>query len=476
MRPFPWPDWRPLFERFTRDATFMNAFLYNDDELWPKELFLCSRGRASLIDLAWGPGTAGRVGLLGPSWEAHLEAVAHGRARYLYVWPVVSTWDLACARGALPPPFTRYNGTRYRLAVLQRLLAQARTLGLRSCTPGQTGTASACIPRRLDKLTRDLNPEALKGRELEYFLDTLQSWARKKGTIVPSLRWTRLWYSLRTQVPGQAQPLSPTAFLGWVEKHRIQLEKCDAGASPSEYDAQTCRRLIHRSAVIKCIASRGRAPICRDVASSPAVLAYLANRSQMAILKPFLMAQARRASETIRSLENDSLLSVGLYFKNSEYLMASFTGYTHAGLMATFHAVPHVFHRVHGYFFAEPVSALKSTFPVEVVSLTVPKMTYGLLRHTVRPPFYLGHGLFSDVVTLINIYVDLKHHLPPGTSLGPGFVFGAAHLLPHLPHNAPIFASVRKIRSFRGFQYWGYDFEGLKGYSLDLIVACSGHR
>jgi hypothetical protein len=80
----------------------MHGYLYNGDDLWPKTVNLCARGRTALLDLDRGPGTSYELGLMGPAWEAHLQAVAldrdparprqrAGRTRFVYSWPVVST-------------------------------------------------------------------------------------------------------------------------------------------------------------------------------------------------------------------------------------------------------------------------------------------------------------------------------------------------------------------------------------------------
>jgi hypothetical protein len=100
--PFSPPgDGRP-FSKFIANRDFMHSYLYNGDDLFPKTVNLCSRGRNALLDLDLGAGASFDLGLFGPAWEAHLYAVAvdrdprrpwqtRGRTRFAYSWPVVST-------------------------------------------------------------------------------------------------------------------------------------------------------------------------------------------------------------------------------------------------------------------------------------------------------------------------------------------------------------------------------------------------
>lgn len=97
------------FSRFIANRDFMHGYLYNGDDLFPKAINLCARGRNALLDLDRGAGASFDLGLFGPAWEAHLYAVAvdrdplrpwhtRGRTRLVYSWPVVSTAQTAMLR------------------------------------------------------------------------------------------------------------------------------------------------------------------------------------------------------------------------------------------------------------------------------------------------------------------------------------------------------------------------------------------
>lgn len=97
------------FSRFIANRDFMHSYLYNGDDLFPKTVNLCARGRNALLDLDRGAGASFDLGLFGPAWEAHLYAVAvdrdplrpwhtRSRTRFLYSWPVVSTAQTAMLR------------------------------------------------------------------------------------------------------------------------------------------------------------------------------------------------------------------------------------------------------------------------------------------------------------------------------------------------------------------------------------------
>jgi len=101
-------DGRP-FSRFIANRDYMHSYLYNGDDLFPKTVNLCARGRNALLDLDLGAGASFDLGLFGPAWEAHLYAVAvdrdpehpwhtRGRTRLVYTWPVVSTAQTAMLR------------------------------------------------------------------------------------------------------------------------------------------------------------------------------------------------------------------------------------------------------------------------------------------------------------------------------------------------------------------------------------------
>lgn len=79
----------------------MHDYLYNGNELWPKAVNLCTRGRNALLDLERGPGTSFDLALFGPAWEVHLHSVAATNpfqslrthltgTRYLAAWPLVT--------------------------------------------------------------------------------------------------------------------------------------------------------------------------------------------------------------------------------------------------------------------------------------------------------------------------------------------------------------------------------------------------
>jgi len=128
-----------LFSRFIANRDYMHSYLYNGDDLFPKTVNLCSRGRNALLDLDRGPGASFDLGLFGPAWESHLFAVAvdrnpqrpwhtRGRTRLVYSWPVVSTAQTAMlhlafgiAQAAARKDLTDGDFWRRHAAALRRL-------------------------------------------------------------------------------------------------------------------------------------------------------------------------------------------------------------------------------------------------------------------------------------------------------------------------------------------------------------------
>jgi hypothetical protein len=104
-------DQGTLLSSFARDRAAMHAYLYNGDDLWPKAVNLCTRGRNATLDLELGAGTSFDLALFGPAWEVHLHSVAatnrFGGAwqtlkgtRLLAAWPLVTSGLIDYLRAA----------------------------------------------------------------------------------------------------------------------------------------------------------------------------------------------------------------------------------------------------------------------------------------------------------------------------------------------------------------------------------------
>jgi hypothetical protein len=89
----------------------MHSYLYNGDDIWPKSVNLCTRGRNATLDLVTGPSTSFDLALFGPAWEVHLHSIAATNelvrlkeplagTRILAAWPLVTSGLVAYLEAA----------------------------------------------------------------------------------------------------------------------------------------------------------------------------------------------------------------------------------------------------------------------------------------------------------------------------------------------------------------------------------------
>ncbi|MFH2009431.1 MAG: hypothetical protein ABI333_22760 [bacterium] len=199
----------------------MHRYLYNGDDLWPKTVNLCARGRNALLDLDRGPGASFDLGLFGPAWEAHLYAVAvdrdpttpwntTGHTRLLHSWPVVSSGQT-------------------------QLLEQAHALGVAARDANTAATAFWRDSRGLRLRLRFQSFLALRA-------PSLLSAARRFGGATPSQR-----QAVRRLVAEWARRLK-IALLERLAFSVRALKPQGAGlSSPAEYRRFSTRLLAHQS-------------------------------------------------------------------------------------------------------------------------------------------------------------------------------------------------------------------------------------
>ncbi len=499
-----WPDWRELFERFAADRQFMHRYLFNGDEVWPKNVDFCARARNSLLDLAAGPGTALELGLAGSAWESLLNTVAFTNefkrlsdpltgSDWLYVWPMVSTRQTAdlellmreqesAGQEKLPrhlvfPSILTKPARRFwpetdvkdlqaawnrRLlgATVHRLVRQAATMDLSfDGYDLKNGRQRNAFYRKLDGMS-------MKGRHerLRAFAAFLQAQAERRGLLFPAERIQKeLRRLLYTDLPGFEEPAGPAVL-------RVMAER--------NLTPELATRLA-RVDFITTGAYEGTRPLPDEWKSDRED--YLALRALVLRLQERIAAVAAwpsmKAIVLRQAQKSRMVLSGNVYFATS-HLEDSFTGYTHNGLVLNLPSrpgEPWLFDRVQAFFYANPVHALTKSALVELVvpapAVVNARRRYAALPYRVHAPIRLAGGS-TDVVNFVNMMTDWKDKLPSGYELGPEFLWGAIHVIPHLPQNRELrrFQYVRKIGQYSYIDY--LNLRPLSGRDVYLIARC----
>ncbi len=503
---FAWPRWQDLFEQFAANRQYMHKYLFNGDEVWPKNIDFCARARNSLLDLANGPGTSLELGLAGSAWESLIYTVAFTNAfsrlsdpltgsDWLYVWPVVSDLYLDDVRRLLEqlespekaPPLPRHlvfpkilvqvaqedwpasDTTDLQAAWNRRMLgALVRKLTRQAATMNapfegfdfRRGTERARFYRVLD----DLAPAA-RGARLREFCDHLAGVAAGRNLLFPAERvrneMQRLVYFT---LPGFPEPVGPGVV-------RILAGQ---KATPE---------LISAVARLDYLASG------RWEGSRPLPEGWAADRETYNALRQELVTWQTRVSQIAASaslkrviyaqLEKSPFVLTGNVFFATSHLEESSTGYTHVGLVLNLPSRPGnpwLFDRVQA-FYANPVRDLKKSALVELVAPSTGVMArsrrYAALPYRVHAPIKFASGA-SDLITFFNMVTDWKPRLPAGYVLGPEFLWGAIHLIPHLPQNQAMLRRFQYLRSIGEYSYIDYlNLRPLAGQDVHLIARCA---
>ncbi len=492
-----WPDWRTLFTRFAKDRPFMHRFLYNGDDLWPKQINLCARGRNSLLDLALGPGVSFELGLIGPAWEAHVRSVAITNpfttfaatltgVEYRFVWPVITTSHLRRMHAlasflwgngpvltkdlALPVPLTSTFRTltkesdpaRLQKRWARRLLGAylARTASamttMAALLPGGDVLPPPPVGRALDRALGEARLVLVKR-----YLKQVRAAAAGRDLLFPS---DELWGAVRaltyTPVPGWDDPLSP-----WQLKVHAQAKK----------DTRLLERCALLDHVLSPTPATGVPKAYQDARAAFEAIKKRGNHWRERIAELLATAAYRTRFESL--LETAPILLTGNFFYGTAHLEETTGGFTHAALILS---LPHglgawQFERVLGFYYANPARGLKNSAVAEV--LTLPReilsasRRYAILPQRILPPFRFRHGS-TDAITFTNLYSHLKQHLPAGLSLGYGFIYGALHLLPHLPRNRQILSALVSTTKRGDFEYRQYGLGPLRRRTLHLVAKC----
>ncbi|MBU1534564.1 hypothetical protein KKF84_04540 [Myxococcota bacterium] len=496
---FPWPPWRPLFSRFARDRQYMHRFLYNGDDLWPKQINLCARGRNSLLDLAMGPGLSFELGLTGPAWETHLSGVALTNTfrtfssplrglNYEFVWPVITTSHLKrmeILAGylfgtllTLPPTLqipkalhtSVHSQTLAKGAAADRLWAR-RLLGayIKRTQAAMTTMKRLKFPRESQISTRllhfdsllDSTPANLREKAVRRFVHGVRVAAETRDLLFPS---EKLWEDVKaltyTKVASYPEPLSPWQLKIFAE-------------------AQKNTRLLTRSAKLEYILS----------VTTPANVpkAWTSEKKKYRAIKARGDAWLKKIGDLVGRpayiklfesvIPHHPLLLTGNFFFGTSHIEETTSGFTHAALILNLGKSlgSWQFERVLGYYYANRAIGLKNSKAAELLSVPSALFTvaryYAALPYTIAPPFLFRRGA-SDIINFTNIYSHMKHILPNQYSLGHGFIYGAMHLLPHIGGNHMLtsFYSLKKLGDFTYRQFGS--LQRLKGKTVRLIVRC----
>lgn len=422
---------RSPLARFIRSRSWMHAWLYNGDDLFPKQLNLCSRGRNTLLDLDLGPGAAYDIGLFGPAWEAHLFALAlsisphrgdplaRTPVRFLYCWPVVSTAQLEVLRSAHRlGRLARRSAWTWRDSphLVRRLrvksfaahrLGRPRAQRLRPAEQRRLAREWALRVkvawlRRLRHSASQLLSKAPAGRDqwpslmrralafdevgrasIDHLEALLISAAKKRGLLFDSKRY-RAFHD--EHLVGRVGPPGREAHLGM---DGLQLVIARLEATRRAEDRPVLRHAREELARVSYVRDGIRLPalsaLVRRVGRSALERTraeYLGLKRKLEAARARLAQYARRAfSPAVRARLLETLrrhrgpLLAGSFYFETEHLMQTSSGFTHVGLIKrlpdpnTGRPLLWMFDRVIGFHYAYPVSKLTHSVPVQVMSI-----------------------------------------------------------------------------------------------------------
>lgn len=181
--------------------------------------------------------------------------------------------------------------------------------------------------------------------------------------------------------------------------------------------------------------------------------------------------------KVMNALLSREITVTGNFFNATTHLEESSSGFTHAGLVVNLpgHKKPWLLERVLGFYYVNQVHTLKNSSVVEVLSVPRTDMKnhhYSIVPFTVKTPFRFNKGV-SDIITFKNIYYSFKKQLDPRYRLGPGFIFGAMHIIPNLVRNIEIFRSIYGIESHGKYTFLDIKKgQLLKNREIFLIARC----
>ncbi len=493
----------------------MHAWLYNGDELFPKHVNLCSRGRNALLDLDLGPGASWDLGLFGPAWEAHLYAVAidvdprhpwhrQGHTRFLYSWPMVSTahfevlaqahrlgalatdrarpWSATAAlrrrlhfrryRALHPRPRDRRQAAvdwarRIKIAWLDRLAWSA--LALHPAPLGAAGRTRA----DWDRLASQALPFDAPARAVLTRLEqTLVAAARARGLLFDARRYRRF----------HARYLLASLGPHW-RYGRVSADQLHAiVARLAERRDPRSARLLDRARL-----ELARLVFVREGRKTPGLDAafrrygevrvratrtrYRALKAEIERVRKVLAARARHGFDArVRARLHQTLaaghdpVAAGSFYFETEHLLETSSGFTHVGLVKrlpdpkTGRPLLWMFDRVLGFHYAYPVVKLTNSVPVQLVVLSDTRRGprhYRWVRLRVPRIFQLGGGHVSERVSWINLFTHLKQRLRPCARLwtSPGFFYAAITWLINHPRNRLTLADAWTTHIYTGYGY-----------------------
>jgi len=503
---FAWPRWQDLFEQFASNRQYMHKYLFNGDEVWPKNIDFCARARNSLLDLANGPGTSLELGLAGSAWESLIYTVAFTNAferfadpvtgsDWLYVWPVVSDLyvaDVGRLLNVLEQPEKISELPRH--LVLPKMLAQTAREDWPSADAADL--QKAWNRRMLGALVRKLTRQAAT-MDAPY-----AGYDFKRGT-----ERTRFY----RQLDGLPRDRRHTLLRDFCA-HLVRTAAARNLLFPAERVRNEMKRLVYFTlpgfpepvgpGIVRILATEKTSP---ELISAVARLDYLttgkwegsrplpegwaADRETWVALRQELVKWQTRVSQIAASAslkrviyaqmeKNPVVLSGNVFFATS-HLEESSTGYTHVGLVLNLPSrpgQPWLFDRVQAFFYANPVRDLKKSALVELVapsaSVVARPRRYAALPYRVHSPIKFASGA-SDMITFFNMVTDWKPRLPAGYTLGPEFLWGAIHLIPHLPQNQAMLRRFQYLRNIGQYSYIDYlNLRPLAGQDVHLIARC----
>ncbi|MBU1218487.1 hypothetical protein KKF34_05130 [Myxococcota bacterium] len=493
---FQWPKWQKLFADFAAKPQSMHNFLHNGNDLWPKTANLCALGRNAFLDLALGPGTSLEYGLSGSAWMSLIRSVAFTNSfsrgtydkngtRWLYIWPVITTshtqWILELAYRQMNPALP----LRDELKLPSGLSWQAQYTWSKTDLQNKQKTWETRLlyalvlrisliinkwgnnPPTYEPAVILKNIRRLEGRKQFKFIYNFVRYAyfkaAKEGNLHPSeYLQSELVKLTGTSVKGYKRPLSPME-LSALCKSNSRLEK--------KY-AERLKELDYiTSTEEKTDIPAGIATKRKDYQLLKKLGLYWNKKLLQISSSPDIQ------KEVMKALLSRKITVTGNFFNATTHLEESSSGFTHAGLVVNLpgHAKPWLLERVLGFYYVNQVHTLKNSSVVEVLSVPRTDMKnhhYSIVPFTVKTPFRFKKGV-SDIVTFKNIYYSFKKQLDPRYRLGPGFIFGAMHIIPNLLRNREIFRSIYGIESHGKYTFLDIK-KGhlLKNREIFLIARC----